>query len=67
MLLRVVKSNGNQDQYVVLSKTLLGGLRRYFQSYKPKEYLFNSREKGKPLGSSAVQQTFRLYPKKSRK
>ena len=57
MLLRVVKSKGNRDRYVVLSKSLLSGLRNYFKSSKPKVYLFNGREKGKPLGTSAVQQT----------
>ena len=51
---------------MVLSKSLLSGLRNYFKSSKPKVYLFNGREKGKPLGTSAVQQTFRLAAKKAK-
>ena len=66
MLLRVKKSKGNHDRYVVLSKSLLSGLRRYFLSSKPKEYLFNGQQKGKPLGPSAVQQSFRLAVKKAK-
>ena len=66
MLIRVKKSKGNQDRYVVLSKDLLSGLRRYFQSSKPKVYLFNGQQKGKPLCCSAVQQSFRLAIKKAK-
>jgi integrase/recombinase XerD len=65
MLIRVVKSKGDRDRYVPLSKVILKGLRRYIQSSKPKVYLFNGRKKSDPLGHGAVQQTFRLAVKKS--
>lgn len=65
MQIRVVKSKGKQDRYVVLSRFILEGLRKYVASSKPKVYLFNGREKGKPLGKGAVQQTFRLAVKKA--
>lgn len=63
MQLRVVKSKGKVDRYVPLSKYALKGLRKYLKSSKPKDYLFNGRVKGTPLGSSAVQQSFRLAVK----
>jgi len=63
MQVRVVKSKGKVDRYVPLSKYALKGLRKYLKSSKPKDYLFNGRVKGTPLGSSAVQQSFRLAVK----
>jgi integrase/recombinase XerD len=65
MLIRVVKSKGSYDRYVPLSALVLGGLRKYLLSSKPKDYLFNGRQKGEPLGTSAVQQSFRLALKKA--
>lgn len=66
MQIRVSQSKGNKDRYVILSQKLITGLRKYYLSSKPKVYLFNGKEKGKPLGHSAVQQTFRLAMKKAR-
>jgi site-specific recombinase XerD len=63
MQVRVVKSKGKVDRYVPLSVYVLKGLRSYLKSSKPKDYLFNGRVKGTPLGSSAVQQSFRLAVK----
>jgi len=65
MQLRVVKSKGNIDRYVPLSGYALQGLRKYVKGSKPKDYLFNGRDKGRPLGSSAVQQSFRLAKQKA--
>lgn len=65
MMIRVVKSKGKADRYVPLSLYLLKGLRRYVQSAKPKDYLFNGKVKGNPLGKGAVQQAFRLAVKKA--
>jgi integrase/recombinase XerD len=63
MLIRVAKSKGKYDRYVPLSAYALEGLRKYVQSSKPKVYLFNGRVKGEQLGTSAVQQSFRLAAK----
>ena len=60
MQIKIRNSKGNKDRYVELSKTILIGLRKYVASNKPKEYLFNGKIKGQPLGHSAVQQSFRL-------
>lgn len=65
MQVRVVKGKGSIDRYVPLSKYALKGLRKYLKGSKPKEYLFNGRDKGTPLGSSAVQQSFRLAKEKA--
>ena len=58
-------SKNNKSRYVVLSDYIAKGLVQYIEGAKPKEYLFNGREKGKPLGHSAVQQSFRLAMKKA--
>lgn len=63
--IRVVKSKGKYDRYVVLSSYILKGLRKYIKSSKPKVYLFNGKVKGESLGVSAVQQSFRLAVKKA--
>jgi integrase/recombinase XerD len=65
MQIRVVKSKGKSDRYVVLSEYVLQGLRKYIASSKPQKYLFNGRIKGQPLGKGAVQQSFRLAVSKS--
>lgn len=63
MQIKVRNSKGNKDRYVILSDQIVIGLRKYLLSSKPKVYLFNGREKGLPLGHSAVQQSFRLAMK----
>lgn len=65
MQVRVVKSKGKYDRYVPLSEILLNGLRKYMLSIKPRVYLFNGRTKGEPLGTGAVQQSFRLALEKT--
>lgn len=65
MTIRVEKSKGKTDRYVPLSAYVLKGLRRYVKSVRPKKYLFNGREKGSKLGTSAVQQSFRLAKSKA--
>ena len=49
----------------MLSDLVARGLKQYIQGAQPKVYLFNGREKGKPMGHSAVQQTFRLAMQKA--
>jgi integrase/recombinase XerD len=52
-------------RYVILSNYIGKGLKQYIKGSKPKEYLFNGRKKGNPLGHSAVQQSFRLAVEKA--
>ncbi len=63
MQIKVRNSKGSKDRYVILSKCILIGLRKYMLSSRPKEYLFNGRKKGEKLGHGAVQQSFRLAMK----
>ncbi|MFC1733810.1 tyrosine-type recombinase/integrase [candidate division KSB1 bacterium] len=65
MQIRVVKSKGRSDRYVILSSYILQGLGKYIKSSNPKVYLFNGKVKGEPLSKSAVQQSFRLAVKKA--
>ena len=63
--IHVRESKNNKSRYVVLSEYISKGLSQYIKGSKPKVYLFNGREKGTPLGHSAVQQTFRLAIQKA--
>lgn len=65
MTIRVEKGKGKTDRYVPLSNYVLKGLRRYIKSVRPKVYLFNGKEKGSKMGTSAIQQSFRLAKKKA--
>jgi site-specific recombinase XerD len=58
-------SKNNKSRYVVLSDYIAKGICQYIEGAKPKDFLFNGREKGSPLGHSAVQQSFRLAMDKS--
>ena len=66
MQIKVSQSKGNKDRYVILSEKILSGLRKYVKSSKPKNYLFNGKQKGMPLSHSAVQTSFRLAMKKAK-
>lgn len=63
--LHIRQSKNNKSRYVVLSDYISKGLQQYIEGARPKEYLFNGRRQGTPLGHSAVQQSFRLAMKKS--
>ena len=58
-------SKNRKSRYVVLSDMIARGIKQYVEGAKPKEYLFNGREKGAPLGHGAVQQSFRLAMEKA--
>jgi site-specific recombinase XerD len=66
MQLHIRNSKGNKSRYVVLGKLMARGLRLYISGAKPKDYLFNGKDKGTPLGHGAVQQTFRLAMQKAK-
>jgi len=58
--IHVRESKNNKSRYVVLGDLIAKGLKQYLNGVKPKGYLFNGREKGKPISHGAVQQSFRL-------
>ena len=63
--LHIRQSKNNKSRYVVLSDYIAKGLLQYIEGAKPKVFLFNGRQKGNPLGHSAVQQSFRLAMQKA--
>jgi len=63
--IRINRSKGNKDRYTVLSKTLLPELRKYYQAYKPVDFLFNGRMKGKPMTASGLSHALKMANKKS--
>jgi len=52
--IRINCSKGNKDRYTVLSKKVLIELRKYYLSYRPKNYLFNGRYKGSPMTAGGL-------------
>ncbi|WP_121665249.1 tyrosine-type recombinase/integrase [Mesonia aquimarina] len=54
-LIAIRNAKGGNDRYVPLSEKLLFLLRKYFQQYKPVEYLFNGQNKLKYTTSSCNQ------------
>ena len=63
--IRINRSKGNKDRYTVLSKTLLPELRKYYQAYKPVDFLFNGRTKGKPMTAGGLRHALKMANKKS--
>ena len=55
MTVTIRQGKGNKDRVVVLAEKLLVLLRLYFKEYKPSEYLFEGRQKGK-YSERSVQQ-----------
>lgn len=63
--IRINRSKGNKDRYTVLSEKLLPELRAYYLSFKPRDYLFNGRIKGKPMTASGLAHALKMANKKS--
>jgi site-specific recombinase XerD len=55
MVIRVRQGKGKKDRYVPLPMKLLVTLREYWKVAKPKVFLFERREPGKPLAKRTVQ------------
>lgn len=56
----ISQAKGNKDRYVPVSDMVLGLLREYFVTYKPKEYLFNGQNSLK-YSIKSCQQIFKKY------
>lgn len=63
--IRINRSKGNKDRYTVLYEKLLPELRAYYQAFKPKDYLFNGRIKGRPMTASGLAHALKMANKKS--
>ncbi|GAA0180887.1 site-specific integrase [Clostridium sediminicola] len=67
MQLLIRNGKGSKDRYALLSQSNLEILRVYWKSYKPKGWLFYSRNHtGNHITSRAVQNIFRKYIKKAK-
>lgn len=62
MLIRVVGAKGNKDRYTILSEAFLGDLRKYYLTYKPMKYLFES-PYGDKYGGTSVQKLIKRAAK----
>ena len=64
MVMVIRQAKGGKDRLVPLPNKLLHLLRRYYQTYKPKEHLFEGQNGGQ-YGRSSVQQVFRRACRKA--
>lgn len=65
MLIHIRKTKYNKDRYVPLSAAVLDGLRKYYLTYAPQEYLFNGRIAGKPIHPASIRGIMREAVKKA--
>lgn len=64
MMIHIRQSKYRKDRYVPLSTLILKGLRKYYYSCQPVEYLFNGHEPGTPLSVRGMQWALREAVKK---
>ena len=57
--IRVRAGKGKKDRYTVLGDRTLALLRRYYQAYRPGEWLFPGRNPDQPMSRSSAQRIFR--------
>lgn len=58
MTIRVEQGKGAKDRYTLLSPRLLTELRRYWVVYRPKLWLFTSKDGAHPISDATVQKIF---------
>ena len=58
MTIRVDQGKGAKDRYTLLSKRLLLELRRYWQAYRPREWLFPMRDGQHPIDPRSAQKIY---------
>lgn len=54
MQIHVHQGKGRKDRYVVLSRYMLEGLRKYWRACRPVNYLFNGSKPGEPMGPRSM-------------
>lgn len=58
MRIFIRQGKGKKDRYAILSQKSLEILREYWKVYKPKDWLYEGREKGSPLTRRSIQDLF---------
>ena len=51
-------SKGNKDRYTVLAQSIIPEIKQYLHQFKPQEYLFNGKFKGRPYSEEAIEWGF---------
>jgi integrase/recombinase XerD len=64
MLIHIKNGKGRKDRIVPLPKKLLGILRTYYKSCKPKVYLFEGAKAGEQYSEASLRQVFKKAVKK---
>ncbi|HEY7168260.1 MAG TPA: site-specific integrase [Candidatus Binatia bacterium] len=64
MMIRVEQGKGRKDRYTILSRRLLGELKRYKQTYQPVSWLFFGKNRNCPLDITAAQKVYHLAKQK---
>jgi site-specific recombinase XerD len=63
--IRINLGKGSKDRFTILSEKVLPELRRYFISYKPKNYLFNGRHKGQQYSKEGMRHALKEAVKRA--
>lgn len=58
MMIHIRGGKGKKDRYTVLSGVILGSLRAYWKAYRPKKWLFEGKEAGKPYSIRSAERVF---------
>lgn len=58
MVINIKGAKGKKDRTVLLSEGILALLRKYYTTYKPKEWLFEGQYKDSPYSTRSLQQVF---------
>jgi site-specific recombinase XerD len=65
MTIRVEQGKGAKDRYTLLSPRLLAELRRYWAWYRPRIWLFTSKDGAHPISDATVQKIFYAAKKRA--
>ncbi len=58
MMIHIQGAKGKKDRYTVLAGAVLDGLRDYWKAYRPKKWLFEGQEEGKPYSIRSAERVF---------
>ena len=64
MMIHIRRSKNNKDRYVPLSSLVLKGLRKYYRTCQPVDYLFNGQQPGSPMSVRGMQWALKEAVKK---